>query len=570
MLEKLNDIKQELSKLFPKDGLKYPLAYWILDFIRLHGTLYVAKGLNDFLILAKTVRKRFSHDESVLLYASVFADKEIFDLFFAYIPTHLQKAFRRLAEVGKISGAEMTELTGLQQTDSHLKIFPTNGYHSWNNHYFLPPKVRKSILVYLDYFKFDLTPVQQLEKTDVVYYSTDYVFKEIPILATYIQQNEIVTTQQGRPTSATLKKIVKTTKIEEFYTKEKGMNATIKTLFLLNLILELPRNKLNNIKGTESILEHLLKGIYIKKNRNSILDLFFSHKGLYKYNLVSRNIENDILNKLKKLPIKEWLSFENVFNFLHQECDIFPIEVHTAQSEIYQDIHYYGKGVVENPYLEYVQKPFVKGTFFLFAALGMMDIAYDNDPEVPKFKHDTPNPYDKLKYIRLNEFGAYLLGLNKGYTPPKIEENNEFYISSEALIITVNEENTTAEIILKNYMHQVSATRYMTDYQRFLSDCNSIRDIETKIIAFKKSLNLTFPQNWEIFFKEIIDKTNRFKEAFCTVYEVENDPELIRLIARDEELKKWVVKAENYHILVKNSHLVLFKNRLLKFGYFLK
>jgi hypothetical protein len=569
MFANLNDIEKELSPILSEEGLRHPLGYWIIDFIRRNETLYQIKGLGGVIALAKRARGHFTQGESITLYASIFADKEIFNLFFNYVSEPLQKGFRRLAEVEKIETPEMIALTGLDKDDTQLKIFPAKGYY-WNPIYTFPPTVRKRILVYLDYFNFDLTPVEQLEKTDIVYHSTDYVFKELPILMTYIQQNGIATTQQGRPTSAALKKVVKATKIREFYPKEKGMNATIKTLLLLNLILELPRSKFNELQESVDILDYLLKGIYIKRKRNSIIDLFFSYKGIYKYSITGKEIENDILNKLKKLPVNGWLSFENVFSFFYQECDIFPIETYIAKNEVYHDTQYYAKDKVQNAYLAYVQQPFIKGTFFLLAALGIVDIAYDETPEVAKFKHDTTNPYDKLKYIRLNEFGAYLLGLNKDYTPPEIEGTNELYLSSEALVITTSEDNPMAEIILKNYMKKVSATRYMTDYEIFLSDCNSVTNIQEKINAFKKALNLTFPENWQAFFKEIIDKANRFQGRSYKVYELEKDAELIRLIARDEALKKLVIKAENYHILIKNSDLDIFKSRLLKFGYFLK
>jgi hypothetical protein len=388
---------------------------------------------------------------------------------------------------------------------------------------------------------------------------------------TYVKQNPIPTTKQGRPTAAALKRVLKATKLEEFYSNEKGMTGTTKTLLHLLLILDLPNSKLQSIDSFEKMIEYLTKGVYIKRNRNSVYDLFFFHKGIHKRKYSSEGLEDIMLSKIKKLPINGWLSFDNIFNYLYLTCDILPLHASVAREEIYYHLGSYNNdGKIKNNYYHYVQQPFVKGTFFMLAALGLVDIAYDNNPEELTFKGDIPNVYQKLKYVRLNDFGAYILGVNKEYTVPKQEFTNELYLSSEALVVTTNEDNTTAEIILKNYMTKVSNTRYTTDYETFLNSCNSVSDIRLKINSFKKALNIDFPKNWEAFFVEIVDKADSFQGRNFKVYELGKDSELIRLIARDEILKSMIIKAENYHILIKNKDLPLLKKRLLKFGYFLK
>lgn len=569
MLTNIHDIKKQLTPIFSKDALKHPIGYWMVDFIRNHRTLYTEKGFSSVLTLVVTKRSRYTLDESALIYASLLIDKEIFNLFYNHISIPLQKAFRVLAETEALDGEDMIELTGLQISDTQLNIFPNRGYR-WNPIYSFPYSIRKLILGHLGLINFDLTPIQEIEKTDIIYHGEEKIFQETSLLLTYIKENGVKTTKQGRPTSAELKKIVKITKIKEFYPNEKGMVAMLRTLLSTLLILDLPQSKFRTTEPIEKTIDYLIKGLYQKKRRNSVFDLFFPYKGIYKYRQNSDGLESDILIKLKKLPINGWLSFENVFNFLHYNCDILPLETHITRNEVYYDFHYYGEEEINNLYLEFVQKPFIKGTFFLFAALGIVDIAYDENPEEQRFKHDIPNPYNKLKYIRLNEFGAYVLGINKDYTPPKQEDNNELYLSSEALVITTNEDNMTAEIVLKNYMKKVSNTRYVTDYETFLAKCNSVTEIQNKISSFKKTLNLKFPENWEDFFKEIKGKSSSFQGRSFKIYELKKDPELLRLIARDEVLKPIIIKAENYHILIKTKDLPTLKKRLLKFGYFLK
>jgi hypothetical protein len=44
---------------------------------------------------------------------------------------------------------------------------------------------------------------------------------------------------------------------------------------------------------------------------------------------------------------------------------------------------------------------------------------------------------------------------------------------------------------------------------------------------------------------------------------------LIRIIAKDAMLKKLIIKAEGYHILVPKDNVSKFKKRLQEFGYFI-
>jgi hypothetical protein len=566
-------LKKEISQVFGKQDLDFSIKNWIWDFITRFQTLYKDKGLNDILfIIDKRTNKSYNYNEATALYASVFADKEVFLLFLDFISEPLKNGIINLSQVSNLSSAQMTEITGIKENSRQLKLFPTNGYY-WNPVYTFPPSVKKAIQKYLGNFDYSLEPLDIIEKTDIVYNASETIFQDFNLLLTYFKQNPISTTKQGRPNAAALKKIAKATKIKDFYPKEKGMLGTLKILLSLFQILDASQKSFQQLETIEKVIDYLVNTLYTKKGRNSIFDVFFPYGGIYKH--ISRNksngLENEILLLLKKLPINGWLSFNNVFNFFISSTDIEPITEAVADSEIY----FYAirsRSVLkpDNPYLQYVQKPFIKGTFFIFAALGLVDIAYDENPEIEKFDRDVTNPYEKLKYVRLNDFGAYILGLKKDYIAPKQSFTNDLYLSSEALVITTNEENTTAEIILKNYMTKVSNTRYVTDYETFLSTCNSVSDIQLKINGFKQALNVPFPANWEDFFKEIIAKTGSLQGRTFKTYEIEKDPELIRLIARDEVLKDLIIKAENYHILIKVNDLQLVQKRLLKFGYFFK
>lgn len=571
MITNLKELKKIIATVYTRDKLHLPLKRWVIGFIKRNKILYQAKGLNSVVIMLenRNSRNKFNSDESLTYFTSVFVDREIFTAFFDYLSEPLRIGFRELALADELYNHEMSELTGINAKESDFNMFPQIGYY-WNPVYQMPYALKKLILSHLGYYDYNLEPLNKIEKTDVVYHGEEHVFEEMPLLLTYVKQQPIPTTKQGRPTAAGLKRVLKATKIKEFY-NEKGMTGTIKTLLRLFLLLDLPKSKLQSLSSTKDMINYLVKGIYIKQRRNSVYDLFYFHKSIYKSTYNNQGLEDRMLIQLKKLPVNGWLAFDDIFNFLVTNCDIIPLSHSIAYNEI---CFYYSHSdhpkKVKDLYNHLVQQPFIKGTFFLFAALGLVDIAYDNNPEEPAFKDDVTNPYQKLKYVRLNDFGAYILGLTDSYDAPEQEFTNELYLSSEALVITTNENNPTAEIILKNYMTKVSNTRYVTDYETFLNRCSTVSDIRSKIKNFKNTLNMDFPENWEVFFTELIEKANSFQGRSFKVFELKKDSELIRLIARDEVLKSLVIKAENYHVLVKNKDLPTLRMRLLKFGYFLK
>ena len=53
------------------------------------------------------------------------------------------------------------------------------------------------------------------------------------------------------------------------------------------------------------------------------------------------------------------------------------------------------------------------------------------------------------------------------------------------------------------------------------------------------------------------------------VFKLKQNQDLIALMARDEVLKQYIRKAEEYHIVIEESHIAKVKKRLEEFGYFI-
>jgi hypothetical protein len=110
--------------------------------------------------------------------------------------------------------------------------------------------------------------------------------------------------------------------------------------------------------------------------------------GYAKSNYENREANLQLVKILKSLPENEWFEIENLMR--HIRVDYPPLQIvteHVAQNYLYLD------EVVQSPYGNYsytnklyiksgaydnaITRPMIKSFFYYFAALGMVDIAYD-------------------------------------------------------------------------------------------------------------------------------------------------------------------------------------------------
>ena len=197
----------------------------------------------------------------------------------------------------------------------------------------------------------------------------------------------------------------------------------------------------------------------------------------------------------------------------------------------------------------------------------MLDIAYE-EPNTSEFAKTYFSDYDGLNYIRINQLGAYILGLSKEYTT-EIVTGGKLIFADDSLIILAEGDISLYDVLLKNYAEKVSETRFRVTPQSFLKDCKSRKDLKSKIDTFRQTVSQKLPPNWEEFIGTLIEKNknitpvNDFK-----VFKINaNEKELQQIVAQDKVLKDLVIKAEKFHVLVSSDNYAKFKSRLKDFGY---
>ena len=86
---------------------------------------------------------------------------------------------------------------------------------------------------------------------------------------------------------------------------------------------------------------------------------------------------------------------------------------------------------------------------------------------------------------------------------------------------------------------------------------------------FKQLLSANPPRLWQEFFAAIQERNVSLPalNANYQLFELPNNKELVRLVASDPFLKKHIIKAEMYHIIIPRASVSKVKNYLKKFGF---
>lgn len=429
---------------------------------------------------------------------------------------------------------------------------------------YMPIALRRiMVLYYAKPTAAKIVAIDTIPKTDYVFESEKFIFDDILSVSLYITQGRVATTARGEIPATGFKKLDKSLHLSEFYpdTAAKDLQylrtRLIVAMALLGKDLQIEKNPVQH-----------LKNIF---RRYPLFDYLHLLTHLKKRNQVVRD-EKTYANYLaiaKALPVEQWVSVDNLIQYAkYNILSLLPADTESliayAKYEIDNDTYDLKLTTIEN----IVGMPTLYVTLFLWAALGLIDIAY-NDPIFDK--QATPL-YNGIQYVRLNALGAYLLGIADNYETPELKVIPNPILSPEKLSITAHPDDKTATILLAPYTNKATDQNvYITNYGIFMHDCSNLNQLENKIASFKNILkNIEIPNNWQQFFTTILAQSNAFQEASShrLIQIPAENTTLTRLIARDAELKKYIIKAENYYIIVFSKNESAVKKRLKELGYF--
>ena len=228
-----------------------------------------------------------------------------------------------------------------------------------------------------------------------------------------------------------------------------------------------------------------------------------------------------------------------------------------------------GKEVIhKNCFRTEVAEPYVKAVLLMMASAGLFDVAFRD------YREEDTSWVDGLQYARLTDLGKYVLGFSKKYEPHFVEKQVKYIdIDPERLIIRSLVDKNPYDLFLSEVAKPIGNRRYVVSQESFLRKCQSKQEVKNKMDFFVKYISPELSPVWKDFFDGMLKNCNPFQSLRLSEYSMyQVAPEnkaLIHLLNTDANLRKLVIRAENFIFLVKDKHLKKFREYLKSLGYIL-
>ncbi|MCP4753097.1 MAG: hypothetical protein GY866_19590 [Proteobacteria bacterium] len=585
-----------LDKTYSSDKLTTVYKTYLVEFIENNPQIFQEWGLNGKEFEALYIRKK----QLVKLLSIVFSDGVLFKEWLKLLSESVRTVLERVVweggqDIGKLEKQLKEKIlirkkeryggSSYLAKDEYCFLPALNRKSAWGSgggHMFfdLPPLIRTKLKPFFPPPDgFELRTTTSTPKTDFIYRNQGTILKELPLVINYIQQGQLKLTKSGIPQKSALSQLQKYCEAEEFYRKTEHKELrTLRIELLVHLILKTETKE--TFKQPLDVLAGIFKS-YWKTRFFPSLSLATHLKG---WNHTSagfnQHVHPNIVDLLKKLPVEEWISFDGIRRYaLLRDMDLGLVDWKEADRYLYSTSQWKGWGSAKN-YIKYEQydeavlKPVVRAVLFLFASLGLLDIAYNYPKNAGIRQKEKPylTVYDGLEYIRLTELGAYLFEGKKRYLPEvENEEPAEIVLDEERLIVSLSRNDKMMGLVLETFAEKIGRNRYKVDFTSFLKGCSSKDDIQEKIRLFKRKVVSNPPEIWHDFFSKALFRVNPLEpQPNLVVYRLRpDDNELIRFLTTDKTIKKYVLKAEGYHIAIREEDFDKVKKRLEHFGYLL-
>ena len=447
--------------------------------------------------------------------------------------------------------------------------------YDYRNYFFQLPLALREVLV--GYYEVPpqakLTPMDTLPEGGIAYADAEtQFFLDYNRLRIYFQQGEIAYTMKNRPVASGLTKVHRMVKSREFFPNTDIKRHKLVRTHLLASVMPY----LSVLEKTFPEPHNLLRAFF---QTSYVIDfpsppaLLPDIKGLgHLENYEFRAYGSHMLHLLRELPANSYVSIQNIvgycqYNLMHTDGVSRYEAFHRLSIEESLGSNWERQPIGFSEYKKVIQLPLLRGSFFLFAALGLCELIYEEvssmDFAVEKF-----SPWDGLIAVKRTPLGDYVCGLATRYemTAPQIAG---FTLSDSALLIKLESTDSPYANTLGNFAVQVDPLSFKTDSRIFLNNIRNKEELVAKVELFKQMASHQLPRNWQDFFNSLYAKINPLTP--CGDYLVFSLPrdnqELIRLVAQDPVIKPLVSKAEGYLILVTSKNYAALRRRLAEFGY---
>lgn len=575
--EALNNFytKEELYRIFKKY-----LLNWIAE-----G--YIGSNLGLFeisLITADSSKNKFLD-----LIEQVFSKKEIFLTIFNTLPKDIQDIFTVIAWEGKmpIKDREKFQEIGKEfATSVDLKdeyLFFKMGEEVKKDEYlyidndivrmyrpFLP-KVR-------DYYIYSVPENPKLLKDN----NESCIVENLTSYFNFFNDGKLQLSSSGKLLKASKNDMCRYCNIKEYYTDAKDLDF-LKTetlaLFFFLMKKEFLNREYFRITNLKNIISDFLNGKNIKSENSVYIGLYLNYlKGVKKIDKNNEEIKRAIISikeALLELPNDAPVSVDNIIKYiLYRDKFIEILDIKDVYENIYINEANYERTKIHSyfKYKAYIIEPFIKSILFILSALGVLEIYYDlpSENNALYLKHGYLSKFDGLKAVKFTNLGKYIFDRQEKYDF-KEEEEGEAILEDDRLIVTILGESPVKVLFLESIGIRIADNKFKITQESFLKKVSSKTSLFEKIDEFKKKIQPEFNDLWKKFFEELLKKMESVQLVpEYRVLKLEQDKNLINIITKDRRLSNIILKAENFHILIKEQDVEKLANVLKENGYFFK
>lgn len=442
---------------------------------------------------------------------------------------------------------------------------------------------------------YHVTSLEMINANKYITHRHKDIFDRISTLAAYIVQDQLEFTKNGKKIKVnSLKKMADMCRIDEYYPAGPAQQRHLKTQLLADFFIS--GTSWNDEETEGDLAASLKKRIQLFLNFEGYQTFrcrdLLSHIKRQQEEYDEDDDESDIRLSfqaaLQMLSPEGWVSVDNLAQALryrgfHLSPFTFSYERQRLQLDVANEYFQkewkdpYTSFLGRNTHLERVDEfdaveiPLIKALLFLFGALDVVELAYTEPRNDRIYKPDSSylTVYDGLSYVRLTDFGAYVLGLKASYAVSVEKKSAEIIIGEGRLMLSIIGEDPVKQLALETVGQQITRSSYMVDYHSFLRGCTTQHDVENRIKYFRSHIAEKPPAIWEGFFQSVLTRMEPLKAVEeMLIFKVQPDRELISHLTTDPVLKQHVMKAEDYHLLIPKKAYAKVKKALKQLGYF--
>lgn len=282
-----------------------------------------------------------------------------------------------------------------------------------------------------------------------------------------------------------------------------------------------------------------------------------------------------IVNTLAVLPVNQWIEFHEFSRFMQASGRTFSVS-RDLWTLYVEDANYGSLGYKGFGDWHIIQARYILVFLMEYAAtLGLIDIAYI-PPSLARLDfsnlwgvddYDCLSDYDGLRYLRINELGAWCLGMVNDYQPPAIQHWALFNVLPNYDIVVMGEFPASDRLMVSRFAQATSERVWRIDPNKVVEGHESSLPLSEILNYLNVKSSTPLPQTVSRLFEELSEKAARLKTMKNAHLIEVSDHQTMLILANDSRLTKHCMPAGERHLVVPAESLPAFRRAMHELGY---